>query len=68
MEFFFIYVNKMEDDVLLKYIFDCFECEYKGWFKVYYMIFKEMWVVDRKIGSEWSSDRVTYGRISLFII
>ena len=67
-ELSFIYANKTEDDVLLKYTLDRLEREHKGRFKVHYMISKETWAADRKTGPEWSSDRVTYGRISLPII
>ena len=67
-ELSFTYANKTEDDVLLKYTLDRLEREHKGRFKVHYMISKETWAADRKTGPEWSSDRVTYGRISLPII
>jgi len=67
-ELSFIYANKTEDDVLLKYTLDRLEREHAGRFKVHYMISKETWPAEKKTGAEWSSDRITYGRISLPII
>lgn len=67
-ELSFIYANKTEDDVLLKYTLDRLEREHPGRFKVHYMISKETWPADKKQAPEWSSDRVSYGRVGLPII
>ena len=67
-EISFIYANKTEDDVLLKYTLDRLEREHPKRFRVHYMISKETWPAERKTGAEWSSDRVEYGRVSLPVI
>ena len=67
-ELSFIYENKTEDDVLLKYTLDRLEREHPSRFKVHYCISKETWAAEKKTGEEWSADRITYSRISLPII
>ena len=67
-ELSFIYANKTEDDVLLKYTLDRLEREHPGRFKTHYMISKETWAKEDKTDAEWSEDRITYGRINLPII
>lgn len=67
-ELSFIYANKTEDDVLLKYTLDRLEREHPSRFKVHYCISKETWAAEKKTGEEWSADRITYSRISLPII
>jgi len=67
-ELSFIYANKTEDDVLLKYTLDRLEREHAGRFKVHYVISKETWPAEKKTSAEWRADRITYGRINVNII